>query len=294
MTRQKALLVLALLVAIWGVNWPIMKIGLGHITPIWFATLRMLMGAPCLFAVLLVQRRVTLPTREDLPVVLSIGLVQMALFMSVTASALRFVPPGRSALLAYTTPIWVTPLAALFLKERLNALKLAGVGLGLLGVAALFNPFGFDWSDNKVVLGNGMLMAAAFAWAVSIIQVRGHRWHATPLLLMPWQMLLAAIPLVAFAYWWEGPLRAEWSPTLIAVIVYNGPIASAFGYWALVSVNKNLPAITTSLFLLGVPVVGAIASAIALGEHLGATLLTGLALILAGVSAMALADRPAT
>ena len=290
MSRQKAYLIFVVLVLVWGINWPITKIGIAYIPPLWFATLRIFTGTPCLFAVLLVQGRVTLPDRRDLPIVLSIGLVQMAFFMSVTILALQHVPAGRAVVLAYTTPIWVTPLAALLLKERVNAVKLLGLVLGLGGIAVLFNPFGFDWRDREVVLGSGMLMGAAFVWALTIVHVRAHRWHGTPLELAPWGMLIAAAPLTLLSYWQEGPLHLDGSAALAAILIYNGPIATAFAFWAAVMVNKNLPATSTSLGFLGVPMSGAIVAALALGEPLTPTLLLGLALIVGGVAAMTVAD----
>jgi len=293
MSRRNAIFVFVVLILIWGLNWPIMKIGLAHISPAWFTALRMLSSIPCLFAVLLVQGRVSLPKPQDTPVLLSVGLLQMALFMGLTNFALQRVPAGRAAILAYTTPLWVTPLAAFFLKERLSALKLIGVALGMLGVVVLFNPLGFDWSERRVVVGNGLLMLAAFLWAICIVHVRRHRWHATTLELMPWQMMLGAAPLVLFAYLHEGPLRADWSTSLDLILVYTGPIAAAFGFWASLTVNKSLPAITTSLGFLGVPLTGAIAATIALGEPLTATLIVGLVLIVGGVGIMVLADRRA-
>src|SRR3546814_3100576 len=68
----------------------------------------------------------------------------------------RSVGAGRSAVLAYTTPLWVTPAAIVLLGERPTAFKLLGLALGFAGVAVLFNPLGFDWADPQVLLGNGM------------------------------------------------------------------------------------------------------------------------------------------
>ncbi|HLI11059.1 MAG TPA: DMT family transporter [Alphaproteobacteria bacterium] len=294
MSRRQAFLILAVLIIIWGMNWSVMKIGLQAIPPLWFAALRMAMGAPCLLlALLLTRRRIRLPGAQDLPVLLSVGLVQMAWFLALCNMGLRYVPAGRSAVLAYTTPIWVTPAAAFFLRERLSPAKLCGVLLGLAGIAALSNPFGFDWSNRAVVLGNGLLMLGAFGWALSIVHVRGHRWHATPLDLAPWQMLVAIVPLAILAYAVEGIPHIAWSPAVVGVLVYNGPIATAFAYWASVAVSKTLPAITTSLGLLGVPITGALVSALTLGEPLTLSLLLGLALIVGGVVLMLLADRRA-
>jgi len=291
MSRRNAVLVFIALILIWGVNWPIMKVGLTHISPGWFTSLRMLLSIPCLFAILFAQGRARLPASQDVPVLLSVGLLQMALFMGLTNFALQRVPAGRGAILAYATPLFVTPLAAIFLKERMTTLKLLGVALGMLGVVALFNPWSFDWSDGRIVLGNGLLMLAAFLWAVCIVHVRRHRWYGTTLELMPWQMAVGAVPLVIFAYFHEGPLHIDWSTALGLILFYNGPIAAAFGFWASVTVNKSLPATTLSLGFLGVPLTGAITAAIALGEPLTAALVTGLVLILGGVGITALADR---
>ncbi len=279
---------LAAIVVVWGANWPVMKIGLAHMQPLWFAALRLSLGVLCFAVVLVPRRRLRLPSRADLPVVVSVGLLQMAVFMAVVNTALQWVPPGRSAILAYTTPLWVAPGAALFLGERLTRARLAGIGLGLAGVAVLFNPLGFDWHNRTALAGNGLLLAAALIWAAAIVHVRGHRWQAPPLELAPWQMAIGLLPLILLAWAVEGPPRADTSPQFLAVVAYNGPLSTAFAYWAAVSVNRMLPAVTVSLSFLCVPVVGLLASSLTFGEPLTATNLGGLALILAGVAVVAL------
>src|SRR3546814_12856468 len=112
----------------------------------------------------------------------------------------RSVGAGRSAVLAYTTPLWVTPAAIVLLGERPTAFKLLGLALGFAGVAVLFNPLGFDWADPQVLLGNGMLLAAALAWSVAILHIRAHTWDSSPLQLAPWQMLLAVPPLAILSW----------------------------------------------------------------------------------------------
>jgi drug/metabolite transporter (DMT)-like permease len=71
----------------------------------------MVMGAIILFAVAAALGELRWPSRRDWPIVLAVGALQMAAFMALTTVGLQFVPAGRSAILAYTTPLWVTPLA---------------------------------------------------------------------------------------------------------------------------------------------------------------------------------------
>ena len=285
-----ARLLLVAVVILWGVNWPVMKIGVQAMPPVWFATARMVLGAATLFALLAVLGRLSLPTRRDLPVILTVGALQMGAFLALVNIALQQVDAGRSAVLAYTTPLWVTPAAIVLLGERPNAGKLLGLALGLAGVAVLFNPLGFDWSAPAVLIGNALLLAAAFSWSIALLHVRVHKWDSSPLQLAPWQMMLAVPPLALLSWLTEDWSQVQWTGSLGLVLAYNGPLATAFCFWAVVSVTRALPAITTSLSLLAVPVTGVAASALFLGEPATPTLVAGLVLILGGTVLVNLGD----
>ncbi|SMF33286.1 Permease of the drug/metabolite transporter (DMT) superfamily [Tistlia consotensis] len=291
--RRRAILLLLGIVLIWGANWPIMKVGLGYIPPFWFATARLALGALTLFALLAALGRLRLPPRADLPVLLSVGLLQMTGFLAMANLALLTVAAGRSAVLGYTTPLWVTPAAVLLFGERLTPLKALGLLLGLTGLAVLFNPLHFAWDDRRQLLGNGALLLGALLWSGAILHIRRHRWAASPLDLAPWQMLLATVILAAVAVPLEGFGWARWSWQLGAVLAYNGPLATAFCFWASTMVSRDLPSITTSLGFLGVPLCGVLISALWLGEPLTASLTAGLAAILAGLALVNLADQRA-
>ena len=287
----RAALLLIAVILLWGVNWPVMKVALDSIPPFWFGAARMALGAATLFAVLLWRGELRLPGRPDLPIIVSVGLLQMALFLACINTGLEVVEAGRSALLVYTTPLWVTPAAMIIFGERMGPLKTLGWLLGLGGLAVLFNPFGFDWQTTEVLLGNGLLLLGAFAWAIALLHVRGHRWHLSPLQLAPWQMLLALPLLLTVALITEPLQTIEPSWSLAAVLFYNGPIATAFCFWAALTVTRSLPAITTSLGFLGVPMVGVAAATLWLQEPVTATLTIGLMLMLTGLAVVNLSER---
>lgn len=287
----RATLLLGLVILLWGVNWPIMKVGLEFLSPLWFAFTRVVLGALTLALLLAVRRRLLLPPRADLSVLLSVGALQIGAFLALTHMALLYVDAGRSAILAYTTPLWVVLLSAIFFRERIGTGRVLAVGCGLAGLAVLFNPLALDYGDRTMLLGNGMLLASALAWALAIVHVHAHQWQATPLELMPWQMLIAAAILLPLALIIEPRPQIVWGWPLAAIIAYNGPIASAFCYWAFVTVNRSLQATTTAVGSLGVPVVGVLSAALALGEPLTIAKLTGLALISAGVVLISLDAR---
>ena len=115
--------------------------------------------------------------------------------------------------------------------------------------------------------------------------------QGSPLSLAPWQFLVASLVLVPVAVVMEGTGRWSWGFELGWVLFYNGPLATALCFWAMISITRALPASTTSVASLGVPVFGLLASAVALSEPLTLTNTVGLGLILLGLLNVTLADR---
>lgn len=288
--RARDVLLLACAIVCWGANWTVMELALGHSTPLWIAALRFMLGAAALFAILAVRGSVRLPPRGDLPIVVSVGLLQMLANATLVIFALRFVPPGRSSVLGYTTPLWVIPLAML-LGERPTARTLGGTFLGLAGMALLFSPTSLDWGNRQMVFGQILLMLAAIAWSICIVHIRGHRWQASPLDLAPWQMLLAAAPLAIAAPLVDGPAPGDFGPGFWMTTLYIGVLATAFAFWAVVEANRRLPATTTSNAMLAVPVVGLTVSACVTGEKMDFWLIFGMLMMLAGIAIVASARR---
>lgn len=283
-SRSAAFLALAAAVSAWGVGWPVNRAILYHLPPLSTVALRSLIASAALFAIAASRRRLVLPDRRDLPVVLSISLLHMTGYAVLVSVGLLFVPVGRSIVLAYTMPLWITPGAALFLGERLTVPRAIGVVLGLSGLALMFNPLAFDWHDKTALVGNGTLLLAAFLWAASILHIRAHRWRAAPLDLIPWEMALATLVLSVMALTVDGWPTTEWTPNLVWLLLYSALPGTALAFWAAAVAAQNLPAVTTSLGLLAAPVIGIVTSAVTLGEAPTLTLVLAVVLIIGGIA----------
>src|SRR5712691_3116239 len=149
--RRQGVLFLATVVVAWGLTWPVNKLVLATVPPLWAVTLRSIIATAVLFVLALALDRVHLPPRQDLPVLLSITLLHMVGFTVLTSYGLSVVPAGRSVVLAYTTPLWVTPGARLFLGEQHPPRRVFGVVACFLGLALLFNTLALDWRRGEVV-----------------------------------------------------------------------------------------------------------------------------------------------
>ena len=279
-----AIALLMLLNVVWGANWPNTKYLVQHIPPFWVVAIRTVLATGIVFLLQLLTRQLVRPPRHDLPVILSTSLLHMAMYGALMCIGLQYINAGQSAVLGYTTPLWVAPAAWFFLKEPMPALRIAGVVLGLLGIAILFDPFTTDWATGNTLMGNGILLFAALIWAVCIIILRQHKWQASPFQLTSWQLLLASCVLVPVAWVVEGPLHVTLTPKLLAMNLYNGVIVTALGFWCMSIINRSLPATTTSLGSLGTPLVGIISAQVFLQEPLEWPLIIGTGMILTGVA----------
>jgi len=223
-TRAESFGLLALAVLLLGTAWPAMKIGLAGATPIWFAAGRAILGAVASFLLLPWLGQLRLPARRDLAIVLSVGLFQLTFFFMLANIGLGYLPAGRSAVLAYTTALWLVPLAVL-VGERVPRRRWLGVAVGLLGIVVLADPLAQDWHDSGVLAGSALLLLASLSWALAIFHARRHVWHLTPLQALPWQLLLAAVLLTLFAVLFEPQGRIAPSGGVLLSLIYLGVVA---------------------------------------------------------------------
>ncbi|WP_236045403.1 MULTISPECIES: DMT family transporter [Pseudooceanicola] len=280
------------MVTLWGLSWPATQIALLNVPPLWLAAFRFGSAGICLFAFLAAKGQLRLPKRADMPIVGSIGLMQMMTFTGLGMIAMTKTDTSHSVLLAYTTPLWSVLLGWLLFRDRPGRAQLAAVLTGVAGVALVCSPAETDWSSADARLGAAFLLIGAISWSLVILHVRRHRWVSSPLALAPWQMLLATVPLAGLAWGIEGaPHGITWSPELLVLLGFIGPVATSACFVISAEQGRRISAFAMSNFTLGVPLIGIASSVWLLGNRLSPVFLAGLVLVLAGVALAGLAAR---
>src|SRR5205085_9801518 len=95
-----AWLQLAANIILFGLSWPIIKIGLEAASPLWFAAARATLSATVAFLLLAFLGRLKVPPRAEWPIVLSVGVLQLACFFAFANLGMQSLPAGRSSVLA--------------------------------------------------------------------------------------------------------------------------------------------------------------------------------------------------
>ena len=275
--------VLAAISLIWGFNWVVLKVGVQYADPFEFLAWRFALAAACLFGAAAILGR---PMRlTHVHEILVVGLLQTTATFALATWALKSGAVGKTAVLNYTMPFWVTLLAWPVLGERPSPAQGVALAVGALGLFLLLQPIGTPGVPELLAVASGI------AWGLGVVVTKRlqSRTRIDTLSLIAWQVLFggAALALLAFAF----PGRsADWNRELVFALVYNGVLVSALGwflwFWALARLEAGL----ASFGILAVPVLGALFSALLLGERPSATEWSGMALI---VLALALAGRAA-
>lgn len=269
----------------WGLAWPVNKIGLEYMSPIWYTAIRLVIGAATMMTFVAIIGKFSWPDRKDIPLIIVIGLFQISIYILLVNFGLAYLPAGRSSLLAYTTPLFVMPITIFFFKEPASPLKWLGLLLGTAGLVMLISPWTMNWSNEQILFGSGMLILASFIWAVTIICARYMNWNnKSPLELMPWQLLIGAIPVLVYAFIKEPGISIPWhNTTLILSLIYTGFLVTGLSYWAGVVICRELPSTIASIGFLAVPVVSIFISAFFMHEIIGGTTFSAAALVLMGL-----------
>jgi drug/metabolite transporter (DMT)-like permease len=281
---QAAWLQLGATVVLFGLSWPIIKIGLTASSPVWLAAGRATCSALSSFVLLAALRRLQWPRRADWPIVLSVGAFQLSFFFALSNLGVQSVPAGRSGVLAYSTMLWLVPLSML-LGERVGWRGMMGALLGMLGIVVLIDPWRFDWSNRAIVQGHIWLLLAGFSWALALLHARRHRWRLSPLDVLPWQMAVATILLWTLALVIEPHGYLDFSrANLWIALLYIGVFAGPAGTWASVSVARTLPPVVASLGMLGTPLLAILSSVVLVNEPVTWPLALGTLLVIAGIA----------
>lgn len=281
--KRNLLLLFGLVIIIWGLNWTVTKVLVQTIPPLWTSCYRMLIASAALLALQGFTHKLHIPARRDWRVIAAISLFHMTICSALMALGLVYAPVGRSVVLGYTTPLWITPLAWLLLKEPQPPRRILGVFLGVGGILVLFNPASLDLNDHDALLGSALILLSAFTWSFSILSVRAHTWIASPYALLFWQTLPAGLLLAVLALILEGPPRLAFSALEAGLLIYNGLLGTALAFWAITMINASLPAVTTALGILLTPVVGISSSMLFLGESLDWPLWVAAFMIILGI-----------
>ncbi|MEO8304823.1 MAG: EamA family transporter [Betaproteobacteria bacterium] len=285
-----ALVPVAVLALVWGCNWPIMKMGVSEIAPLTFRALTLPFAALGLLAVANLSGDSIRIPRPLWGKVALLAIFNISCWNGLLLFGVQQLPAGRSAILAFTMPIWTVLFSLFLLHEPLSKRKTVGMALGMLGLSVLL---GDDIRHlQRTPTAALFILGASLAWAFGTVLLRKWRVPMPQNALTGWLMLLGWVPLAILApFFATGPLTAP-SPAGWFALVYNMFLAGTLAHWAWYTLARTLPVAVSSMSSLPVPIVGVFSGMLLLGERPGIGEWVALALVLAAMLAVLWVPKP--
>ena len=278
-----------LVVALWGANFTVVKLGLDGVPPMLLAALRFVFAVfPAIFFV----ARPTVKPIYWITYGLLIGVgMYGTLFFAMTVG----MPAGIASVVLQSQAFFTLLLAGLFLKESFSVIHMAGLAIAAIGLYFV-GCYTTDFSVPVIPPVAFLLtITGAVFWGLSNILVRKAVASATAngedlniMSLIVWSSLIPPIPLFLLAVLLDTPQTissAILSMNRLSIfsILYLAYGATLFGFGLWSTLLARHPASKVAPLSLLVPVFGLLTARIVLGEHLTISQWSGCLLVIIGL-----------
>ena len=265
LSRQQ-LVILVLLTLVWGLNWPIMKLGVTDYPPLSFRALSIWLGIPVLALGLVVLKVPFRVPRQHWLALLWLAATNMFVWHVCIILAVKTLSSGRAAILGYTMPIFSAVIGTLVFSAVLSRRGWLGVGAAAVGVALLL------WHEFTGLSGKpagvALALVAAATWALGTQLLRRTRIDIPTLTISFWMTVMTAVVISVLSVifeqpQWKAPSNATWW-----AIGYNAVLIFGYAHAAWFYLARGLPPVASTLSVMFIPVLGVFSGALWLGEVL--------------------------
>ncbi|MEH2484979.1 DMT family transporter [Bradyrhizobium sp. AZCC 2230] len=266
----------------WGFNWPVTKFLLGELPPLTLRGVTGVLGAVLLAALALVRGDSLKVAGAIWPRLATAAMLNVTGWMVLMGLALLWLPASEAALIAYTMPVWASLIAWPVLGERPTVLRTLGLVMAFASLASIMGGNGIAASAEKLP-GIIMALCGAIGFAVGTVFSKKYPIHLPPITAAAWQIGIGCLPISIIGLLIETSHLDKVTPIGWWLLIYSTVVQFCIAYVSWFAALARLPASVAAIGTMAVPVIGVVASALALGEPLGAGQIAGLVFTLAAV-----------
>tara|TARA_Y100000588_G_scaffold253457_1_gene267985 strand:- start:7 stop:888 length:882 start_codon:yes stop_codon:yes gene_type:complete len=275
---------------LWGVAWPVGRILATDLIDYPFSVmfLRYTFALPVLFIWMWYSEGDTRPNRGDWKPLFFMAFTSVFLYQIGYMFGMQRTAASDASLVIGFNPVVVSILSVWFFSHQMSKEGIFAVCLSFTGVILIFlaSPnVQIDFNDR--IIGNGLIMFGAFAYALYVISMRSYvlkdRKQLSSLALIAWVSLLGWLMFIPFVVY-ESSWTRVWIYEEWLLIAYLGVLSTALSYVFFAIGVDVIGATRASSFINVVPVFGILSSWLWLKEELGLIQLVSFGLIYFGVT----------
>lgn len=280
--------ILLTLSAIWGSSFIFMGYLSPLIGPLATADTRMLFAGVVLVAFFAITR-FKVRWRENGRQFLVIGLLNSAIPFVLYSVAVLVLPPSMEAIFNALSPMFGAVFAAIWLNERLTARKIAGLLLGIGGVAAMSSLSGLTFGPASL-LAIGACLLAPLCYGLAGIYIKKRAVGIAPMAIAGGSQLIGGLALMPFVLI-SPPVISHIDGRLVLIVLAFAILCSAVAYllyYRLIADVGPTKALTVTFLI---PVFAMTWQLIFLRERITVSTAVGAVLVLAGTALVALKGK---
>ncbi|QCB44913.1 DMT family transporter [Hydrogenophaga sp. PAMC20947] len=265
MLSRKQVWALLALTLMWGVNWPMMKLSLQEMSPLFFRATTMLLGAGWLFFYVNRSGERMWPAGREWAAIAVLALPNVLGWHTLSIFGVQELASGRAAILGFTMPIFTVLLGAAFFGERITPRVRVAVVCASIAIALLL------WHEVARISGRpagiAWMLSAAVCWALGTLMFRRAQFTLAPLVVTVWMLLLGSVAVWALALALEPlPDISGFSLPMWVSLVYGVVINYGFAQLIWFGMARTLPPATSAMSIMAIPLVGTLSATFILGE----------------------------
>jgi drug/metabolite transporter (DMT)-like permease len=271
-------------ISFWGVSFVSTKAVLDKLDPFSIIVIRFGIGALFLFSLILLQRNRLIVSYRYLPHLMILGVFGVFIHQVLQATALLAIDASSAGWLISFSPIFTVILSMLFLHDRMNLIKAAGMMLAILGVLLVTTSKSGQSFEFQFNIGFILMLLSTLNWAVYSVLLKRLK-IPYPSLVVTFYMsiigLLLTTPFLLRNKGWESLSllnHTEW-----AHLIFLGVFVSGIAYWYWGKALEVLEASKVSMFLYLEPITTLIAAVLLLHEKVFFINVVGGVIIIIGV-----------
>jgi drug/metabolite transporter (DMT)-like permease len=281
-TRAAGYLMLLVTTLSWGINWPVGKHLLVELPPLTMRGAPGTLGAVLLALVVMAKGQSLRVPREQWSRLVLYAILSVTAWMALIGLALVYLPASETAILGAMMPVLAAGLAWPILGERPSFRRVISMLMALAGLVILLGGDGIAANQAKLP-GIALALSAALLFALGTVLAKRKPLQLPQLTAAVWLVAIGCVPIALAGLLFEHPQFGHMTTLGWSLFAYSTIVQVCIGFACWFGALQRLPASVAAIGTLLIPVIGVVASAVTLGEPLGAVQIAALGLTVAGV-----------
>ncbi|RPK14777.1 DMT family transporter [Priestia endophytica] len=288
--KIRNIILLAFLVIMWGINWPITKFSLNYSPPLLFAGMRLFIGGLILL-IIAIPRYKKLRFKETWPIYFISAILNIILFYGLQTVGLNYLPSGLFTSIVFLQLVLMGIFSWIWLGESMYALKIVGLILGFAGVGVICLG---GLAGHISIIGVLLALGSALSWAFGTVYMKKTAQKVDGIWLTTLHIIIGGLFLLASGTVTESWSSISWNLSFTIALLFISIFVIALGWLDFFTLVSSGEASKVATYTFLIPVISILGSSLFLHEPVTLNLFIGIILVVVSIALVNIKSKKVT